>query len=285
MKLFSYSNGQRTGLACERAGVWLDLSEVDPTLPSDMAELLQDPAWKARIGHDADRARPLDLAGVRHLAPVRRGEKILCVGLNYLPHVSESPYPVPTYPVFFPRFASSLIAHNEPLVRPKLSSDFDYEGELAVVIGTGGRHISKEDALSHVAGYTIFNEGSVRDYQFKAPQWTMGKNFDNSGACGPWLVTADELPEGASGLHLETRVNGNVEQSARTDEMIFSVADLIAIASAVMTLKPGDMIVSGTPAGVGFGKKPPVYLKAGDLCEVSIEGLGTLRNKVEDERI
>ncbi|MCW8279105.1 fumarylacetoacetate hydrolase family protein [Pseudomonas sp. PCH199] len=209
--------------------------------------------------------------------------KIICVGLNYADHTKESPYAQPDYPTLFPRFNSSLTAHNKPLVRPKISDTLDYEGEMAVVLKSGGRHIPKDKALDHVAGYALFNEGSVRDYQFKSPQWTVGKNFDDTGAFGPDLVTADELPAGGKGLLLETRVNGKVVQSANTNDMLFDVATVISTLSEAVTLEAGDVIVSGTPAGVGFGMNPKVYLKPGDVVEVSIEGIGKLINPVIDE--
>jgi acylpyruvate hydrolase len=283
MKILSYSSRGRQGLAVETKGRWLDFSATDPWLPTDVAGLLALPDWRQKIEHALKTAPERDVSNVTFLPPVRTGQKILCVGLNYLDHVAESPYKQPTYPTFFLRVASSLIGHEQPLIKPRVSDDFDFEGELVAVIGTTARHVKPAQALDHIAGYTIFNEGSVRDYQFKAPQWTMGKNFDGTGACGPWFVTADELPRGAKGLQLVTRVNGAIEQSASTDDMLFDVATLISLASEVMTLYPGDMLVTGTPAGVGFGKKPPVYLKAGDVCEVEIEGLGMLRNQVEEE--
>lgn len=214
---------------------------------------------------------------------LRQPPKIVCVGLNYADHTREAAFVQPDYPTFFPRFASSLTAHNQPLVRPRLSDSLDYEGEMAVVLKIGGRHIRPEDALQHVAGYALFNEASVRDYQFKSPQWTVGKNFDNTGAFGPELVTADELPPGGVGLDIETRLNGVVVQSANTRDMIFDVATLIATLSEAMTLQAGDVIVSGTPAGVGFAREPRLYLQSGDVVEVSIEGIGTLRNPVIDE--
>lgn len=283
MKILSYSLDHREGLAVEVDGHWRDLGQISPRFPVDMAALLAWPDWRQRVA-DATRDAPvLDLARARLLPPVRSGQKILCVGLNYLDHVAESPYPQPTYPTFFLRVASSLIAHGQALVKPRASDAFDYEGELVAVIGSAARHVTPERALEHVAGYTVFNEGSVRDYQFKAPQWTMGKNFDGTGACGPWFVSADELPPGAKGLQLVTRVNGIVEQKANTDDMLFDVASLVSLASEVMTLLPGDMLVTGTPAGVGFGKKPQVYLRAGNVCEVEIERIGTLRNAVEAE--
>lgn len=225
----------------------------------------------------------VDIAEDAYLPLMQRPTKIICVGLNYADHTKESPYAQPTYPTLFPRWNSSLTAHNKPLVRPRVSDTLDYEGEMAVILKSGGRHIKKDDALKHVAGYALFNEGSVRDYQFISPQWTVGKNFDNTGAFGPVLVTADELPAGGKGLLLETRVNGKVVQSANTNDMLFDVATIISTLSEAVTLEAGDVIVSGTPAGVGFGMNPKVYLKAGDVVEVSIEGIGKLVNPVIDE--
>lgn len=234
--------------------------------------------------HGADAHGDLvEIAEDTYLPLMQRPTKIVCVGLNYADHTKESPYAQPSYPTLFPRWNSSLTAHNKPLIRPRASDTLDYEGEMAVVLKSGGRHISKEDALNHVAGYALFNEGSVRDYQFISPQWTVGKNFDDTGAFGPVLVTADELPAGGKGLLLETRVNGKVVQSANTNDMLFDVATIISTLSEAVTLEAGDVIVSGTPAGVGFGMNPKVYLKAGDVVEVSIEGIGKLVNPVVDE--
>ncbi|WP_286915503.1 MULTISPECIES: fumarylacetoacetate hydrolase family protein [unclassified Pseudomonas] len=233
-------------------------------------------------GADAQGER-VEIGEQDYLPLMSRPGKIICVGLNYADHTKESPYAQPDYPTLFPRFNSSLIGHNQPLVRPRISDTLDYEGEMAVVLKSGGRHISKAQALQHVAGYALFNEGSVREYQFKSPQWTVGKNFDDTGAFGPDLVTADELPAGGKGLLLQTRVNGKLVQSANTEDMLFDVATIISTLSQAVTLEAGDVIVSGTPAGVGFGMDPKVYLKAGDIVEVSIEGIGSLVNPVVDE--
>ncbi len=224
-------------------------------------------------------------AGLTLLPPLRRPPKIICVGLNFAEHTSESKYEQPDYPTLFLRVATSLIAHDQPMIRPSVtdSEGLDYEGEIAVVLGKGGRHISKADALKHVAGYSVFNDGSVREYQFKTPQWTVGKNFDGTGAFGPDLVTADELPPGVKGLRLETRLNGVVVQSASTDEMVFDVESLISIISEAITLEPGDVIVAGTPSGIGWARNPKLLMKAGDVCEVSVEKIGTLRNVIADE--
>ncbi|WP_175691374.1 fumarylacetoacetate hydrolase family protein [Burkholderia anthina] len=220
---------------------------------------------------------------VTWLPPLARPGKIICVGLNYADHTKESPYEQPSYPTLFPRFTTSLIGHDAPMIRPRVSDSLDFEGELAVVLKRGGRHVPKARALDCVAGYSVFNDGSVREYQFKAPQWTVGKNFDGTGAFGPALVTADELPAGGAGLQLQTRLNGKVVQSANTGDMLFDVATLIAIVSEAITLEAGDVIVSGTPAGIGWAREPKLIMRDGDVCEVEIEGLGILRNPVRDE--
>jgi 2-keto-4-pentenoate hydratase/2-oxohepta-3-ene-1,7-dioic acid hydratase in catechol pathway len=218
------------------------------------------------------------------LPPVTRPGKIICVGLNYVDHAAESPYKdVPKYPAFFARFATSLIADGAPIIRPDCSHQLDYEGEIAAIIGKTARHVTEERALDHVAGYAIFNDASIRDYQFLAPQWTPGKNFDDTGAFGPEFVTADELPPGADGLALEVFLNGERMQSANTKDMVFSVAALVAKASEFTTLEPGDVIVTGTPAGVGFARKPPVFMKDGDTIEVHVERLGRLSNPVRNQ--
>lgn len=220
---------------------------------------------------------------VKFLPPIVRPGKILCIGLNYADHTAESGYKQPAYPTIFARFASSLCGHNEPIVRPRISDSLDYEGELAVVLTGGGRHISIDDALGHVFGYSVFNDGSVREYQLKTTQWTVGKNFDDTGAFGPVLVTADDLPEGAKGLKLVTRLNNEVVQSANTSEMIFGVASLISIISEAISLEAGDVIVAGTPSGVGWTRNPKLLMHHGDICEVSIEKIGVLRNPIKDE--
>jgi acylpyruvate hydrolase len=172
-----------------------------------------------------------------------------------------------------------------PIVRPRASSQLDFEGELVAIIGKPGRNIAAADALDHVIGYSIFNDASIRDYQFKSPQWTVGKNFDDTGAFGPCLVTADELPPGGRGLRLQTRLNGKVVQDASTEDMVFDVASLIAIISEAMTLQSGDIIVTGTPSGVGLSRKPPLFMRAGDLIEVEIEKIGILSNPIVEESV
>ena len=225
----------------------------------------------------------LPLAGLKYLPPLAHPAKALAIGLNYLDHAAESNFEPPKFPVVFQRYPSSWVAHGQPLVRPKVSVQFDYEAELVAVIGKGGRYISKERALEHVAGYSVFNEGSIRDYQLRTNQWTLGKNFDASGSFGPEFVTADELPAGASGLRIQCRLNGQVLQDANTKDMIFDVATLVSVCSEAMALQPGDILITGTPSGVGLARKPQFWMKPGDVCEVEVEGLGVLRNAIVDE--
>ena len=225
----------------------------------------------------------IELNAVRILPPVQKPPKIICVGLNYDDHLEESGLKKPVYPEIFARFATSLIAHRDPIARPPESSSLDYEAELAVVIGRGGRRIQPEVALDHVAGYSLFNDATIREFQLRTPQWTMGKNFDATGAFGPWLVTPDAVPPGAHGLRIQGRLNGRVMQDSNTDRLIFSVSALIDMISVAMSLEPGDVIITGTPGGVGAARKPPVFMRAGDVFEVEIQGMGVLSNSVQDE--
>ena len=283
---FSHSSGPRIGV---RLGdVLVDLAVAAPALPRNMKSLLAlgdvGLAQAAEAAAAAPVAAQQRFSAVRLLPPVPDPDKILCVGLNYIDHAIEiDPKNLPEHPVFFGRMATTLVAHDAPLVRPRVSPRLDFEGEVAAVIGIGGRHIPPEAALAHVAGYALFNEGSVRDYQFRSSQWFLGKNFDNTGAFGPELCTADELPPGARGLRLSTAVNGEIMQEASTADMLFDVAALVSTLSEAMTLAPGDVIVTGTPSGVGFARTPPVFLKPGDVCEIELEGYGVLRNPVADE--
>ena len=225
----------------------------------------------------------VDMSKIEYLPPFANPEKIICVGLNYNDHAKESGFQTPVYPALFGRFPSSLIGHKQAILRPRVSDLLDYEGELVAIIGKAGRDIVAERALDHVAGYSIFNDASVRDYQFKSAQWMIGKNFDDTGAFGPYFVTADELPAGAKGLHIETRLNGKVMQTASTSDLIFDVATLVSLLSECMELKPGDVIVTGTPSGVGFARDPKVLMKPGDVCEVEIAGVGLLSNPIAQQ--
>jgi acylpyruvate hydrolase len=282
MKFLAFELSGRPGLAVETPQGFRGLQEGDAGYPGQLSDLLQSGASLGDVAAVLAKGRVTDLAAIRYLPPVARAEKFLCVGLNYRAHTAEGPYEQPDYPTLFARFASSLIGHGEPLIRPRQSEKFDYEGELVAVIGKTARNVPPETALDHVAGYSIFNDGSVRDYQRRTPQWTPGKNFDGTGAFGPHFVTADALPPGCAGLRLQTRLNGQVVQDAPINDMVFPVATLISIISEVMTLNPGDVIVTGTPSGVGHARKPPLWMKPGDVCEVEITGLGTLSNPVAD---
>ena len=208
--------------------------------------------------------------------------KILCVGHNYEDHRKETGRAKVDHPSIFTRWADTLVAAGQPIVRPRESTDLDYEGELAIVIGKGGRRISKETALDHVAGYAIANDASVRDWQWHTHQFTPGKNFPNTCALGPWLMTADELGS-LDQRRITTTVNGQVVQDAGFDQMIFSVADIIAYCSGFTTLCPGDVILTGTPGGVGAKRTPPLWLKPGDVVEVTVTGLGVLTNPVAQD--
>ena len=225
----------------------------------------------------------VDPAGIEYLPPFPFPEKVICFGLNYKDHATESGFEAPKYPALFGRFPSSLIGHKAPIVRPKVSDQLDYEGELVAIIGKPGRNISVERALDHVAGYSIFNDASIRDYQFKSAQWMIGKNFDSTGAFGPVFITADELEPGAKGLRLKTRLNSQELQSASTTDMIFDVATQVSLMSDAMLLKPGDVLVTGTPSGVGLARNPKIFMKPGDVCEVEIEGIGLLSNPIVEQ--
>jgi acylpyruvate hydrolase len=222
-------------------------------------------------------------ADLTFLPLAKRPSKIICLGLNYRDHAEESGLGIPEFPVLFARFPSSLIGHNAPIILPKVSEQLDWEAELVVVLSKGGKNIAEADALNHVAGYSVFNDASIRDYQMKTPQWTAGKNFDHTGAIGPWLVTPDELPAGAAGLKIECRLDGVVMQSSNTSNLIFNVANTIHLLSGFMTLEAGDLLVMGTPGGVGIARNPQVWMKAGQVCEVEIEGVGLLVNPIVAE--
>ena len=286
MRFISFSQAGKNGVAVlDSNGSATGSLEGDADYPGDLdAVVARGAAALREAGVVLAKSRPIDLSAISYRPVlVATSSKLICVGLNYKDHSAESGYELPTYPSLFARFPSSLIAHGAALVRPPESTHFDYEGELVAVIGKGGRRITKERALDHVVAYSIFNDGSLRDFQHRTPQWTVGKNFDGTGAFGPTLVTADELPAGAVGLRLQTRLNGRTVQDASTSDLVFDVATLVSLISEVMTLNAGDVIVTGTPAGVGVARKPPLFMKAGDVCEVEIEGLGVLRNSVADE--
>jgi acylpyruvate hydrolase len=282
MRIVNFENEGVPGIAADNGSGWHGLTQRESDFPGTLPELIAQGADLLRAGTDLLPRHAIDLNTVRILPPVPKPPKIICVGLNYDDHLEESGLKKPVYPEIFGRFAMSLIGHGEPIRRPPESSMLDYEAELAVVIGRGGRRIQHDRALDHVAGYSLFNDATIRDFQLRTPQWTMGKNFDATGSFGPWLVTPDAVPPGAHGLRIQGRLNGRVMQDARTDHLIFSVPDLIAMVSVAMTLEAGDVIITGTPGGVGAARKPPVFMQPGDVFEVEIEGMGVLSNPVQD---
>jgi len=263
-----------------------ELVPIDTALGDDVGTLLQNGVWLPELLEAARASRHrIPSTMVTYLPPVVNPPSFYCIGLNYVDHAREAGLAVPDFPTVFPRYATSLCAHGSPIIRPQCSDSLDYEAELAVVIGKGGRHISRENALDHVFGYSIFNDASVREYQARGSQWTLGKNFDATGGFGPAVVTADELPAGAHGLKIQTTLNGETVQSGTTADMVFGVAALIETLSEVLTLRAGDVIVTGTPAGIGWTRTPRLIMRDGDECEISIEGIGSLFNFVQDERI
>jgi 2-keto-4-pentenoate hydratase/2-oxohepta-3-ene-1,7-dioic acid hydratase in catechol pathway len=268
----------------------IDLQAVDARVPNDLGAVLAASNGDLKpLGDIAKRApasarRPLK--GLKFGLPVARPGKIICLGLNYLDHVKEGPSRdnIPKFPSIFMRCLTSMVPHEQPIVRPKASEQLDYEAEMMLIVGKRAKHLTLANATSCVAGYSCSNEGSVREFQRKTTQWDMGKNFDRTGGFGPWMVTADELPDGGKGLKIESRLNGTVMQSDNTANMMFPVPDMLVYVTQGMTLEPGDIIFTGTPSGVGHARKPnPIWMKDGDVCEIEVEGIGTLRNPIEDE--
>ncbi len=285
MRFRVIKNAKLEGIAGSRNGeTWKVLFQNDPEFPGFPDDLVRQEAGAfERALEKIDRRGVSIPNGSECLPPFRRAGKFLCVGLNYLAHAKESGMAVPEYPTVFARFNTGLVGYGQPLIKPRLSDKFDYESELAVIVGRRGRHIPEETALDYVAGYSIFNDGSIRDYQLRTPQWTIGKNFDGTGAFGPDFVTRDELPDGCVGLTMRGRLNGETVQETAISDLIFGVAKLLALISAAMTLEPGDVISTGTPSGVGLSFDPPKMLKAGDVFEIEIDKIGTLRNPVVNE--
>ena len=287
MKFMMFDHAGKPTLGAVEGATVIDLAAVDSSLPRDLAALIIAGPTALNAAKAAAAKAPTSarhpLASVKPLMPIARSTKMICVGLNYALHAKEGGHAIPTYPSFFLRVWSSMLPAGAPVIRPKCSIQLDYECELTIVIGKGGRHISEANALDHVFGYTLFNDVSVRDFQRKTTQWMPGKNFDATGPLGPHVVTADELPAGASGLRITTRVNGETMQASNTSDMIFSTARTIALLSEFMTLEPGDLIATGTPSGVAHARKPPAWMKAGDVVEVEVERIGILRNPIVDE--
>lgn len=278
MKLVSYMKDGKAAYGILKHDGIIDAASRLPEYPN-LASLLRDVAPLAKLA-----ALPADLAlkDVALLPPIPDSRRIVCVGLNYKSHIAETGSETPKYPILFPRYPSSLVGNGARLIRPNLSERFDFEGELAVVIGRPGRHIPAERALDHVAGYACFNDGSIRDFQRHTSQFMPGKNFDRSGSFGPWLVTADEVGD-IKALQLTTTLNGEVVQQTGLDDLLFGVEALIAYMSQIWELQPGDVIATGTTGGVGALRQPQLWMKPGDRVEVIIDKVGTLSNPIAQE--
>jgi acylpyruvate hydrolase len=293
VKLISYRT-PRENPTMTRYGVLLTAGVVDmrhcmdgaPDSINDfVAAASSEPGLVTSVAARATKATAAPLDQIELLPCIPRPGKIICLGVNYHDHAAEGGNKIADYPAIFLRTATSLLAHGAAIPIPPISTSLDYEAELALVIGKTTRNVSEADALDSVFAYACFNDASFRDYQRKTSQWTIGKNFDQTGGFGPYLVTADELPPGCKGLHIESRLNGQVMQSATTSDMVFHVAPTIALMSACMTLEPGDVIVMGTPGGVGYARKPPVWMVTGDTIEIDIEGIGVLRNTIRNQAV
>jgi 2-keto-4-pentenoate hydratase/2-oxohepta-3-ene-1,7-dioic acid hydratase in catechol pathway len=289
MRLFGFKgpNGVESVGALSKAGLddFIDLCTTDPLIHNSLQDIIQshEQLDRVRMAITNSKAVTSKLNDISFKVPIERPGKVVCMGLNYADHAKEGGNARPEYPSFFMRGPSSLTAHLSPIVRPKVSDKLDYEAELAFIVGKKARHCTLENALDCVAGYSIFNDGSIRDYQRKTTQWTIGKNFDQTGGFGPWLVTPDELPLGCDGLKIQSRLNGQVMQNANTKDFLWGVAETIVLISECMTLEPGDVVITGTPAGVGYARTPPVFMKPGDVCEIEIESIGVLINTIMDE--
>ena len=284
MRLVSFRAGDGEGWGVLLGEGIVDSRRLGADAPASLQDLFEacarSPGLPARLAARAATQAPSPAAALELLPCVPKPGKIICLGVNYVDHAKEGGNTVADYPTLFLRCTTSLLAHGAPLRVPRISDKLDYEAELAVVIGHRARFVAEADALTSVFGYACFNDATLRDYQRRTTQWTIGKNFDGTGAFGPCLVTADELPPGCTGLRIQSRLNGQVMQSANTSDMVFGVARTIALLSECLTLEPGDVVVMGTPAGVGYARNPPVWMKPGDEIEIDIEGIGVLSNPV-----
>ena len=280
---FKAHDGARIGVV--EGDKVIDLTSVDATAPRDIQTVIANGTLDQlqMIADKAGDSNHLAYDSLNFSIPISAPGKILCLGLNYMEHVNEGIFEKQPFPTIFMRTATSMVAHNEPLIRPSVSETLDYEAELALIIGKRSRHLSAENALEAVAGYSCANDGSVREFQRHTIQWTMGKNFDKTGPFGPVFVTADELPDGAKGLAIACRLNGQTVQSSNTDMMMFPVIETLVYITQGLTLEPGDVILMGTPSGVGHARKPPLWMRDGDVVEVEIETIGLLRNVIKDE--
>jgi 2-keto-4-pentenoate hydratase/2-oxohepta-3-ene-1,7-dioic acid hydratase in catechol pathway len=282
MKLMSFSHGDRCSYGVMQEDCVIDLGSLSHRFGSTLKDFLLRGGLRDLKSEEISELPRTRLSEVAFEPVIPNPSKVLCIGINYATHMRETGRELPAYPMIFTRFADSQAAHGASLVRPIVSSKLDFEGELAVVIGRRARHVKAADALEFVAGYSCYNDGSIRDWQKHTIQFTPGKNFPTTGGFGPWLVTADEIPD-PSALHITTRLNGSVMQDTDTSDMIFDVPKLIEYCSAFTPLSPGDVIVSGTTGGVGAFRQPPIWMKPGDIVEVEISKIGTLRNSIVDE--
>ena len=290
MKIVAFEDhgGPRFGIV--EGDQLVDLQAAESRIPNDLGEWLAktngDTIELAEIAKRAPASARKPLLSITYALPVGHPGKIICLGLNYLEHVKEGSQRdnIPKFPTIFMRGLTSLVPHGSPIIRPQVSETLDYEAELILVVGKRAKHLTAANATSCIAGYSCGNEGSVREFQRKTTQWDMGKNFDRTGGFGPWLITADELPDAAKGLKIQSRLNGAVMQSDNTDNMMFPIVEMLAYITQGITLEPGDVIFTGTPSGVGHARKPPVWMKNGDIVEVEIERIGTLRNPIADEK-
>lgn len=284
MKFLVGKNSDSTTVYAVKGDEAFNLTALIPEIGNDLSALSSSAELLAKVNQLSDLGEAVAVSEITPALPIAKPGTIICLGLNYIEHIKEGGYEIPDYPALFMRGRNSIMAAGAPLIRPACSHKLDYEAELMIIIGKGGRHISEADALNHIFAYTVFNDGSVRDYQRKTHQWTPGKNFDSTGAIGPYAVTPDDLPEGASGLKIESRVGTEVLQSSNTENMIWGAAKAISIISEYTTLASGDHIALGTPPGVGHAKKPePRWLKPGDVIDIDIEKIGICSNPVVDE--
>ncbi len=273
-------NGKATFGIVTGDGV-VDVGAMAPGFADLKAAIAAD-ALAGLAAQAAGKAADLPLAGLTYLSVIPNPTKILCAGLNYRDHQAETGRGGEPYPTIFTRFAAAQVAHGQAMWRPKESANLDFEGEIALIVGKGGRRIAKEDWLSHVAGFAPYNDGSVRDWQRHTSQFTPGKNYARTGGFGPWMMTPDEVGD-TNAMDLTTRLNGEVVQHATSAQMVFSFADLMAYCSTFIDLEPGDVLVTGTPGGVGAARKPPLWMKAGDTVEVEVKPIGVLSNPIVDE--
>jgi len=261
----------------------VNLTALDASIGHDLMNLIHQGDAINRVNGLAKGAPSVAVSSITPALPVAMPGKTICLGLNYTDHIKEGGYDVPEYPALFMRGPNSLMPAGAPMIRPTCSEQLDYEVELMVIIGKRGKHISEANAYDHIFAYSVFNDGSVRNYQRKTHQWTPGKNFDATGPIGPFSVTPDELPEGATGLKIESRVGDEILQSANTSEMLWPVARTIATISEYSTLEPGDYIAMGTPPGVGHARTPQRWLRPGETIEVEVEGIGICANPIVAE--